>query len=277
MQLRSALFLAGSLFFATLAVACQPSGVTPKKIEPAASSANVAPTSDKSLVDEELHADFSRLLGKYVAGGKVRYAAWLKNAEDRIALKHYIKRLSAQPPEALPETARKAYWINAYNALTLDETLDRFPLKSVNFDELKDPKAKDFWNVPASLGGRAVTLNDIENAILRPQFRDPRIHFAINCASNGCPILQPTAFDPSTLDRQLEAAALTFLNDPARGAHFDAQSGTLRASSIFKWYAEDFGDVGEFIVKYRPDLSGKVKRIEFQPYDWKLNDASEER
>ncbi|QUV86656.1 DUF547 domain-containing protein [Chloracidobacterium aggregatum] len=223
---------------------------------------------------DERHRAFGRLLRTYVVEGKVRYESWLRSPGDRAALRDYVQWLAGTSPKSLDEPSRKAFWINAYNALTLNSGLERYPLTSVNFNELKDPGARGFWETPAVAGGQSLTLNQIEATILRPTFNDPRIHFAINCASNGCPVLAADAYCRDTLDQQLDARTVAFLNDPARGAHFDEKTGTLTVSMIFQWYAADFGDVTAFITRYRPELTGKVKAMAFLPYDWRLNDFS---
>lgn len=267
MRIRAASLLSTILCLSAL-TACQPASGNPEPDRPASSSKPETKTAEAAI-----HKPFGALLAKYVKGGKVDYKRWADDPGDRRALGDYLKTLAALNPETLDEKGRKAFWINAYNAVTLAQVLDRYPIKSVNFDELKDPKAKEFWNTSATVGTRAVTLNDIENVILRPTFKDARIHFAINCASNGCPVLQPDAFEPAMLDVQLDEAAKTFLSDAERGAAFDEKTGTLTVSPIFKWYATDFGDVAAFVGKFRPDLAGKIRKVEFQGYDWRLNEA----
>lgn len=275
MRIRAASLLSFLLCLAALSgIACQPASGSGNP-EPDRSASGSKP--EAKAADDDLHKPFGALLAKYVRSGKVDYKRWADDAGDRRVLADYLKALAALKPEMLDEKGQKAFWINAYNAVTLAQVLDRYPIKSVNFDELKDPKAKEFWNTSATVGTRAVTLNDIENVILRPTFKDARIHFAINCASNGCPILQPDAFEPAMLDTQLDEAAKMFLSDAARGASFEEKTGTLTVSPIFKWYATDFGDVAGFVGKYRPDLAGKIRKVEFQGYDWRLNEATDPR
>ncbi len=236
------------------------------------SPADALPTADSTA--DERHRAFGRLLSRYVLGGRVKYESWLRSPGDRAALRDYLQWLAGADPNRLDESSRKAFWINAYNALTLDSVLERYPLVSVNFNELKDPAARGFWETPAVVGGQSLTLNQIEATILRPTFNDPRIHFAINCASNGCPALAADAYYHDTLDQQLDARTVAFLNDPTRGARFDEKTGTLTVSMIFQWYAADFGDVTTFITRYRPELTGNVKAMAFLPYDWRLNNLS---
>jgi hypothetical protein len=263
--------LTAFLFLSLFSAACQPASGPAGKPEPNQPASSSKPETKTDA--DGLHKPFGALLAKYVKAGKVDYKRWADDVGDRKVLADYLAKLAAFKPETLDEKGQKAFWINAYNAVTLAQVLERYPLKSVNFDELKDPKAKEFWNTSASVATKAITLNDIENVILRPTFKDARIHFAINCASNGCPILQPDAFEPAMLDTQLDDAAKMFLSDTTRGATFDEKTGTLTVSPIFKWYATDFGDVAAFVGKFRPDLAGKIKKIEFQGYDWRLNDT----
>ncbi len=277
MRIRAASIFSSLLCVSALAgMACTPSPVPGGSPETDRTATTPKPVG-KTEAGVELHQPFGVLLGKYVRSGKVDYRRWREDAGDRGMLGEYLKKLAAFNPETLDENGRKAFWINAYNAVTVSEVLDRYPLASVNFDELKDPKAKDFWNTATTVGNRQVTLNDIENVILRPTFKDPRIHFVINCASNGCPILQSMTFEAARLETQLDDAAKSFLTDATRGAAFNEKTGALSVSPIFKWYAADFGDVAAFVAKFRPDLAGKIKKVEFQGYDWRLNDTAGSR
>lgn len=221
------------------------------------------------------HADFDTLLKKYVLGSGVKYREWSTNAEDKAALQAYLKRLSEAKPDAWSESEQKAFWINAYNALTLESVLERYPLKSVNYDALRDEKAKQFWEKPFSVGGGQNSLNQIENTILRPKFKDARIHFAINCASVGCPNLQPSAFTASDLDIRLDSATKEYLNDATKGVKWDKTKGILAVSQIFQWYKEDFGpDTTAFIKRFRPDITETKNGLGYFIYDWALNEAA---
>jgi hypothetical protein len=223
---------------------------------------------------EFFHEAFDKLLRKYVVNGKVNYRNWVNNFQDRTALLNYIKEIGEARPDRFPKAEQKAFWINAYNALTLASVLEKYPLKSVNYDFSHEEKAKGFWDRPYPVGGAEYSLNQIENVILRPHFSDPRIHFAINCASLGCPPLQPRAFDASDLDTLLEDATRDFLNDRTKGVVWNSKSRKLALSPIFQWYAEDFGAIPDFIARYRPDIRDFNGKIAFLMYDWSLNDVT---
>lgn len=207
------------------------------------------------------HAAFSDLLKRYVsAAGNVDYVGLKK---EHAALDAYITTLSANTPSSSWSRNEKlAYWINVYNAVTLDLILDNYPL--VKITDLE--KGKPWDKKLVTLGDDRYTLNQIENEIIRPQFNEPRIHFAVNCAAASCPPLRNEAFVASKLEAQLEEQTRNFLRNEA----YNALSGkTLRASKIFDWYGEDFGDLVEFIGKYINLPSGTS--IEFTEYNWLLN------
>lgn len=207
------------------------------------------------------HATFSDLLKRYVsASGNVNYAGLKK---EHAALKGYIDMLSKSAPEATwSSNEQLAYWINAYNAVTLNLILDNYPLESITSLD----KGKPWDKKVVTLGGTSYSLNQIENDIIRPQFNEPRIHFAVNCAAASCPPLRNEAFVASKLEAQLEEQTRSFLRNEA----YNALSGsTFRASKIFDWYGEDFGNLTDFIGKY-VNLPSDTK-VEFTNYDWTLN------
>ncbi len=216
------------------------------------------------------HADFDGLLKKYVVDGTVKYQAWKAAPDDRAKLAEYVKRLGEAMPAAWPENERKAFWINAYNALTLAAALEVYPVKSVNFEESKDSRVKDFWTKPYRVGGATHSINAIENDILRTQFKDSRIHFAINCASTSCPCLQSRSYEAADLDAFLDTVTRDFLNVPEKG--LAVKGDTLRISPIFQWYAADFGDVPVFLRRFHPDIPPGATTISYLPYDWTLNE-----
>jgi len=189
---------------------------------------------------------------------------------------------------------RMAFWINAYNAFTLRAIIDHYPIRGSWFTLYPRNSIRQIDGVWTELtwqaAGRTVTLDDIEHRILRPTFKDARIHFAVNCASISCPPLAAEPYRPATLDAQLDAAARVFLASP-EGVRVDGD--TLRVSSIFKWYGDDFTgqyapvvpgsrDAGErgilgVIAKYGPSAAAELARsgrpaIRYLSYDWFLND-----
>lgn len=209
------------------------------------------------------HEDFDILLKKHVStSGKVDYKGF---KEDKPALENYITWLSDNTPTAqTPKNEKLAYWINAYNALTLKLILDNYPLpKITNLDGGKTWDVKRF-----TLGGKKYSLNDIENTIIRPM-GEPRIHFALNCAANSCPPLFNEAFVASKLNEQLESRTKKFVNDSKANS---LKGNDIKISNIFNWYGKDFGNVLNFINKYADVKVKSDVKIGFGEYDWRLNE-----
>ncbi len=235
------------------------------------------PRADQPLTPaDQIHQPFHALLKKYVSNHGVRYKAWKQNPQDLQQLENYIRALEAIRPDTLSRPKALAYWINLYNAATLNLVLKHYPVKSI-----KD--VRNFFLSPWKLevvevAGKALTLDDIENAILRPKFQDARIHFALNCASASCPPLAAHAYLPSRIERQLDEAVQAAL---AQRRYVDIRPDAIRLSKIFSWYAEDFkksaGSVRRFIAKYLPRQRQAIldphRQLEYMPYDWQLNEA----
>lgn len=211
------------------------------------------------------HATLDSLLQKHVSdAGKVNYKG-LK--ADKATLDSYCQMLSENPvQESWREEEKKAYWINAYNAYTLKLIVDNYPTKTIlNFDGGKT------WDVRRiKIGDKKYSLNNIENDILRPQFKDSRIHFAINCAAKSCPPLWNRAFTPENLESSLEARTQTFVNNPK----FNSISASrAQVSKIFDWYGVDFGDLKIFLNKYSETKLKNNAGVIFNEYNWDLNDT----
>ncbi len=217
------------------------------------------------------YEDYNRLLQKYVVDGRVKYGVWRARAEDVKALAGFLERTNSVRPESLSTDEQKAFWINLYNALTLHAVLERYPVKSVNIKAYQEVAVAMFWDTPYSVAGGHHSLNQIEHDILRPRYNDPRIHFAINCASLGCPALLSRAWSSKDLDKQLDEATKSYLHSPAG---LVMEGGRVKLSEIFKWYAEDFGDIAAFISRYRPEA--RADRYDYLEYDWNLNELKEE-
>jgi hypothetical protein len=216
---------------------------------------------------------------------RVRYAAWKANAADMAALERWIAAAAARTPSALPRAEAYAHWANLYNALTLLVVLQRHPVRSIRDIRSTgvglDPR--QFigpWRTRlVTVEGRRLSLDDIEHEIMRPTFRDPRVHYAVNCASIGCPNLWPRAWRAATLERELDGAAAAFVNH-ARGVTV-LPGGRLRVSSIYKWFQEDFGGSDAGVVAHlrrhaAPALAARLAdgaTIAEDSYDWALNDA----
>ncbi len=165
-----------------------------------------------------------------------------------------------------------AFWINAYNFLAINLVVENYPVKSI-----KDIGSifRSVWKRPAGkIGGRDYTLHEIEHQILRENFSEPRIHFAIVCASLSCPDLAGEVFLPGRLEEQLDKSTAAFLAHPSKGIR--REGDRLLVSRIFDWFEEDFaaaGGVLAFIRSYLPGLEEKEYEIEYLPYNWDLNDA----
>lgn len=228
------------------------------------------------------HAPWTALLRKHVVEqpgvNPVRYGAF--TAEDRAALGRYIETLSGVAVDSLAPEAQFAYWANLYNALTVDVVLDHYPVASIrDIDISPGLFASGPWDAPlVTVQGEALTLNDIEHRILRPVFGDPRVHYAVNCASVGCPDLGTQAFEAATLDAQLTAAARAYVNDP-RGV--TVRDGAVTVSSIYDWFIADFGGTEAGVLAHLrahadPALAAAlegVTAIDEAAYDWALNDG----
>lgn len=218
-----------------------------------------------ALAAQVSHVAWDQLVKTYVsASGNVNYKGF-----DKTALNDYLQTLSANPPQSgWSADAQKAYWINAYNAFTVSLVLENYPLKSIKDigGVFKSPWDKSF----ITIGGKTYTLNQIEHDILRKQFNDPRIHFAIVCASRSCPVLRREAYEASALDRQLDEQTKIFLNDPSKNR---VSSGHV--SKIFDWFKSDFtknGTVIDFLNRYADSKIDPKTSIEFLDYDWSLNE-----
>jgi hypothetical protein len=232
-------------------------------------------------------APYDALLKRYVSASadgvaRVDYKGWKANAKDKAALDAYIAELSQRKPSAMAREESFAYWGNLYNSVTLKVILDRYPVASIR--DIKsgswfDPKAyAGPWREQrVTVEGRKLSLDDIEHVIMRPTYKDPRVHYVVNCASFGCPNLMNRAWRAATLEKDLDAAARDFINHP-RGVTV-LPSGSLKVSSIYKWFIDDFGgnDAG-LLAHFRkfaaPGLKEKLEKlpkISEDAYDWSLN------
>lgn len=214
------------------------------------------------------HAMFSELLdGKVSEDGLIDYQAVAAERGKLEAYLGYVAKTSPAKDPALfptPEDA-KAYYINAYNALAIRGVIDRPGLKSVN-----DIKVEYFYYTRYSVGGRKLDLYRLENSVIRPTFDDPRIHFALNCQSGGCPIFPQVAFPAEGLDAFLDEQTVRFVNHPEKVRQ--KEDGSWEVSQIFEWYAKDFesaGGAAAFIHRYREEVPADAV-LTYIPYDWAL-------
>jgi hypothetical protein len=219
-------------------------------------------------VDNHIYAE---LLGRYVEEGHVDYKG-LKTEEAR--LDEYLNGLAQVAPAALSRNARFAFYINAYNAWTLKLILTGYP--GVNsIKDLGTLFSSPWKKKIVKIDGQTLTLDQIEHKILRPEFRDPRVHFAINCAALSCPPLRWEPYEAHRLEEQLEDATTAFINRTDRTY---IEGDTLYVSRIFKWFKEDFKpDVEGFVRRYaRKALKKKLNaaekiKVRYLDYDWSLN------
>lgn len=226
--------------------------------------------SARSSTGQVSHANWTSILKKNVsASGNVDYRGILK---EKTSLDAYLKLLSANPPKTnWSANEHKAYWINAYNAFTISLIIQNYPVKSIKDigGLFKSPWDVEFINI----GGTIYTLNHIEHEILRKEFADPRIHFAIVCASRSCPNLRNEAFDASRLDKQLDEQATAFINDSSKNR---ISSVDIEISKIFDWFKNDFTaneSLINFLNKYskiKIDPNASVSNLS---YDWSLNEV----
>lgn len=224
------------------------------------------------------HAAWDGFLSRYLVPSqdginRVRYAA--AASADPMMLRPYLASLEAVDPASLGKDEQMAFWINLYNAATVDLILQKPAVKSIR--DL-GPLTLGPWDRKiVTVAGTRLSLNNIEHGILRPIWRDVRVHYAVNCASVGCPNLAPRAYTSANLEAMLEQAAADYINHP-RG--FTRIEGRLRASSIYNWYAEDWGTQADILAHARRYARGETAvlladatRIDSFDYDWALNAA----
>jgi hypothetical protein len=244
------------------------------------------PASQGPALTDVDYVPFDALLKKYVdKEGLVAYAAWKASAADIQALRNYLENTlgSADIVKPCSPNARLAFWINAYNALTLWGILEKYPTHSIQ-DHVSHIGGYNIWkNLRLWVGNQRFSLDNMEHDILR-KLNEPRIHFALVCASKGCPPLRNEAYTPDRLDEQLTDNARHFF---ARPTNFkaDLATRTVYLSDLLNWYGGDFGDTAQAqLYRLRPFLPGAMQStgwieeptvtIEYLKYDWSLNDQA---
>jgi hypothetical protein len=223
------------------------------------------PVEEVLMVEAEAKPDhdlFNQLLKKYVKNGKVNYSGIIK---DKAQLETYLDQLrKSAPGKSWSRDEQLAYWINAYNAFTIKLIVDNYPVNSIM--DISNGKP---WDVNwIKIGGKAYSLNDIENSIIRPQFKEPRIHFAVNCAAISCPPLASEAFTAVNLDALLEKQTRAFISNNKFNT---IASSEVEISKIFEWYAGDFSNLISFLNKYSDQEINASAKVKFKEYDWTLN------
>ena len=228
------------------------------------------------------HADWDRFLAAYVVPDRTgvnRVAYGRVTAADRKALDAYIDRLAALPISTYGRPVQYAYWLNLYNALTIQVVLDHYPVASIRDIDISPGLFADGpWSKSLlEIEGERVSLNDIEHRILRPIWRDPRIHYGVNCASIGCPNLLQTAFTAENIEASLDQAARDYINHP-RGWYL--KGDRIVVSSIYVWFKPDFGSDDADVIAHLKQYSTPERAAELETaegiaddgYDWSLND-----
>lgn len=250
---------------------------------PSAAGASTQQESDGLVppsTSQSINAPYNAFLEKYVVAkngiNHVRYGD--VTAADKAALQAYVTALSALKPSTMTQSEQIAYYANLYNAHTVVVILDHYPVTSIRrIGGGLLPLGP--WDDPAvTVEGKELTLNNIEHDIVRAQFAEPRVHYAFNCASIGCPDLRPTAWEAASLDADLDAAARAYIAHP-RGVQVDTR-GRVVASSIYKWFKEDFGDndaeildhIRQYAVGEKANALKAATKIHRYDYDWSLND-----
>ncbi|RIV18780.1 DUF547 domain-containing protein [Fibrisoma montanum] len=232
----------------------------------------LAATTGTAPVD---HSIFDQLLKKYVdERGQVNYKGFRK---DQAEFKKYLELLSRNPPAASwSKNEQMAYWINAYNAFTIQLILDHYPVQSIKDigSKIQIPFVTTPWAIKfIPVGKEKISLDNIEHGTLRKKFDDPRIHFALVCASKSCPRLRNEAYVAEKLDSQLNDQGRDFLNNPAKNAISPKQASL---SKYFDWYKGDWKDKGksieEWVNRYSNTKINSSTKISFMDYNWNLNE-----
>ena len=209
------------------------------------------------------------LLLNVTEDGQVNYEGFM---QDSSLLYKYFAKLSENPPQDdWSKEEKLAYWINAYNAYTIKLIIDSYPIKSIK--DIKDPWDKEFFKID----GEWFSLGQLEHKILR-KFGDPRIHFAINCASYSCPVVWNRAYTAENVDEALDTQTRLFINDPTRNIITKNQ---VKVSKIFTWFKKDFkmngNDVTDFINKYATVKIANQSNKGYTKYNWDLNEVTKNR
>ncbi len=238
------------------------------------------PANQRVSFDQIDHETLNQLLKRYVdANGMVNYRGWHSNADDRAALKNYLSELGkADSTKAATKSAKLAYWINAYNALTIEGILRVYPTTSIRNHTAKVFGYNIWKNLKLTSGDQQVSLDHIEHEILR-KMTEPRIHFAIVCASIGCPRLLNEAYTADKLEQQLTTNTQDFFSR-SQNLQMDVANKKLLLSSIISWFGTDFGKTQAeqltYLAPYFPEAEKKFAaaggyRVAFLDYNWDLN------
>ncbi len=229
-----------------------------------ATSTNTDHTSpDQKMIQIDFSHVYGDILKNFVSSaGNVDYKS-IKTTREM--LRQATMHFEENPPQSSwSKNEKLAYWINAYNLYTIELIVDNYPVKSIKDIAGGKPWDKKF----IQLDGRTLSLNDIENGIIRKDFDEPRIHFAVNCASISCPKLLNKPYTAANLNAQLEAQTKRFINDRAMNT---LSENSIEISNIFDWYRSDFGNVISFLNKYSEIKISPNAKISYKDYNWNLN------
>jgi hypothetical protein len=225
------------------------------------------------LSAEPWEADYTLLLQKYVRKDGVNYRAWHENTQDRQKLDTIIDSIRSRGPAQSDPQSMISYHINSYNAWVLKGVLDAYPINTVRDIA---PLFGFFTSKRIEVAGKKMSLNHLEKELLLKQFKDPRIHFAVNCASFSCPPLLNQAYTAKELNLQLNQATREFLNQNPEALVFGNEPNQVKLSSLFDWYASDFkaaGGVIPFLNQYRTQPLNPKSKISYLKYNWNLNES----
>jgi hypothetical protein len=230
------------------------------------------PFADAKTVEID-HQSYQEFLDSYlVVQGQHTLVKYNQvTSKDKLSLKTYLSKMSEVDPHQLTRGQQYAFWVNLYNAYTIDIILDNYPTKSIT--KIGGLFSFGPWDKEiTTINGQALTLNDIEHRILRPIWQDPRTHYAVNCASLGCPNLQQYAFTDANTEQLLQQAMQSYISSD-KGVLLS--NGQLTLSSIYDWFEVDFGGsdgVVEHLAEIRPELADYSGKVKFD-YDWSLNEV----
>lgn len=230
---------------------------------------------ESTVAEDPSHQLWDELLAEHVTDeGLADYKGFI---QDKQRLNEYLELLSqnAPNPELWSRSEQLAYWINAYNAFTVKLIIDNYPVESIkDLHPVNLPFVSSVWHKKFfRIGGEKMSLDHIEHSVLRKEFNEPRIHFAINCASMSCPVLLDEAYIPEKIEEQLQRQAVSFINDPERN---QIDKNEVKLSKIFSWFKGDFTketSLIDFINQYSKIVVGRGVDIGYLDYDWKLNEG----
>lgn len=225
------------------------------------------------------HSQYDQILKSYVDGGYFDYESFASNSESVNKLKDYLEQMSTVQPETLQRNEALAYWINLYNAATIGLVSENYPLDSIR--DLGGWVTSVFEKKFIDRGNKKISLDKVEHEIIRPNYDEPRIHFALVCAAKSCPPLRDEAYVGNELDQQLESQTQIFLDSQKNTFKVSGNTLEIKLSKILYWYGEDFGGENGVIEFISPYLDSKKQTmiqngnfsITYYDYDWSLNQA----